>query len=380
MRCPNCKADVPEDIFCNACGARLPQVSAPAPPGRVINTIDRSGQTVIRKDNHWHNSTAALLGLAVVAVIVLALGGFWLLTWQAQQERIAAARATATAEAQGEATAAAVAAANRASVEATELAVAAAAATAQAIEALYARGAAAMQLGDWPTAYDALRAVFDVDAGYRDVPALLAVVIPALTPTVTPTPTATDMPTATATPTDVPTATATSTATAEPTQTATATFTPAPTVTPLPTATPVPTAAATSTATLTAAPTATATSTATAKPTPPATATAAPVSAASAGIRVRVEGFGLAPPAETNPSLRSRLALLAAETDARRNLALWLDGAEVDTVRIFSETEVISDTIRIEVKAHLPAARIVAQRYDAATGEARVTLEAVIEE
>lgn len=432
MRCtnPTCRAEIPDDSqFCDTCGEPVtrhdqpdkPPADPTAAPGRRVTVEDNSGQTHINstttnnvdKSHNPQNSTAALITLGLLAVALLALAGFWLLTWQAQQEQLRQAHATATAiaqqtavaaaadatqTAQAEATAAALAqstatamalaAAQTAQAAATADAHAQATATAQAVEAAYARGVGAMNLGDWPTAYAALRAVFDAEPDYADVQARLAAVILALTPTATPTAssTSTPLPTATATPTDTPAPTATFTPTPLPTDTpaptATATNTPRPTSTATPTPRP-PTNTPAPTATPTPLPTNTLRPTATPRP-PTATPTPIPAPAANAAalgeVRIRAEGYGYARETETNAARRERSALLAAEVDAKANLAEWIAGADIEQIAIVTDNVVVTETIRLLVKARLPGTTVVAQSYDAATGEARVTVEMVLRE
>ena len=79
MRCPVCKAEIEDGSqYCDLCGSRTGG-------GRSSITVrDESGQI------HHSNSTVALVSLLLVAAALLILGGFWLLTWQAQQEQMAA--------------------------------------------------------------------------------------------------------------------------------------------------------------------------------------------------------------------------------------------------------------------------------------------------
>jgi len=100
--------------------------------------------------------------------------------------------------------------------------------------------------------------------------------------------------------------------------------------------------------------------------------------AGSGAVRIVAEGFGLAPATATNPAWRERAAVMAAEADAKRKLAEWLAGAEVESVTIVSEGVVITDTIREVVRARLPDTRTVDSQYNAATGVAHVTVEMVV--
>jgi hypothetical protein len=131
--------------------------------------------------------------------------------------------------------------------------------------------------------------------------------------------------------------------------------TPAPTITPAPTVTPALPATPTSTA-------------AAAIISPPGT------DALEASVCVQAEGIGFAPESETNGARRQRAAQLAAEIDAKRRLAEWSDGADIDSITIVSDSAIMTDTIRQTIKAHVTGAEIVARTYDEATGMATGTL------
>ncbi|MFM7175457.1 MAG: zinc-ribbon domain-containing protein, partial [Caldilinea sp.] len=77
MRCPTCKAEIDDGSqYCDQCGSRIEG-------GRSsISVRDQSGQV------HHFNSTVALISLLLISAALLILGGFWLLTWQVQQEQI----------------------------------------------------------------------------------------------------------------------------------------------------------------------------------------------------------------------------------------------------------------------------------------------------
>ena len=88
------------------------------------------------------------------------------------------------------------------------------------------------------------------------------------------------------------------------------------------------------------------------------------------------QGVGFAPEGETNPARRERLAAMAAEADAKRHLAQWINGGEVEAVTVVTEGEVATDAIRILVQARVPGSDTVAQSYNAATGQATAQLRA----
>ena len=186
-------------------------------------------------------------------------------------------------------------------------------------------------------------------------------------PTSTPMPTTTATTENTATLTQVPIApTPTETIQVEPSPLPTATPTLLPTPNPSPTRT-VPPVAPTATATLQP------TSTQTLSPT-----VATPV-VTTGDLHIHVEGFGIAQDTATNPAQRERSALLAAEVDAKRKLAEWLTGAEIEAVTIVDQGVVTTDIIRQTVKATVPASQVIAQHYDSETGTATVTLDLVID-
>jgi len=103
------------------------------------------------------------------------------------------------------------------------------------------------------------------------------------------------------------------------------------------------------------------------------------VGASAPVVRIQAQGMGLAPASESNPAKRERSALLAAEVDAKRKLAEWIDGAYVEAVTIVGDGAVLTETIRLLVKAKLPGTTVVEQRYDAAAGVGWVTVEMVVQ-
>jgi len=88
-----------------------------------------------------------------------------------------------------------------------------------------------------------------------------------------------------------------------------------------------------------------------------------------------VEGVGKARDSESNPALRRRSAVRAAELDAQRNLAQWLSGAKIDAVTEVSGNTFISDTIRETISTQISGTTVISEDYDVASGIATVTLQ-----
>ncbi len=107
--------------------------------------------------------------------------------------------------------------------------------------------------------------------------------------------------------------------------------------------------------------------------------TSTPLPAVNSAVRIVVEGFGVAPNTLTDPVRRERAAILAAEVDAKRKLAEWIAGAQIEAVTVVSQGTLVTDVIRQIVQAKVPAPTIIQQEYDSATGHAYVTLELVVE-
>ena len=102
------------------------------------------------------------------------------------------------------------------------------------------------------------------------------------------------------------------------------------------------------------------------------TATGAPL--------VQIVGYGYPPDTLTNAGQRRAAALLAAELDAKRKLAEWLTGAEIEAVTVVEAGEVSTDVIRRVIQTHLRGVMIVRQAYDEKSGEAEVMLAPVVDE
>ena len=75
-----------------------------------------------------------------------------------------------------------------------------------------------------------------------------------------------------------------------------------------------------------------------------------------------------------NAAQRKQSALLAAELDAKRNLAEWLSGVDIEAVTVVTEGVVTQDEIRQSVQAHLERVQILSQIYDEKSGQATVEL------
>jgi hypothetical protein len=106
-----------------------------------------------------------------------------------------------------------------------------------------------------------------------------------------------------------------------------------------------------------------------------ATATPAPVApTASEPFQLTIQGVGFPPESMTNPAQRRQAALLAAPMDAKRNLAVWLAGEDIEAVTIVENHQVSSDDIRREVSAWLVGVRILREEYDEASGQATVEI------
>lgn len=384
MKCEACGDPVP--LFqrrCDTCGRAQPAwwqrlfAAWFQPRATASGLPERPGGKVVGDGTliQLVNSGAVILGIIVVIAL---FGWIWMDGARRERQELRSAEATQVAHAPA-ATATAQALSAAQTAEAGRIAVTA---TADALAKTYDHGAEAMRLEDWPAAYTAFRAIATQAPGYRDTTDRLKTVIVALTPTATPTPipsaTATPSPTPTDTSTPEPTSTATNTpvptATFTPEPTATATATPEPTATatdtPVPTATFTPRSTATATQTSTDTPTALPTATTTVTLTPSITPTAAAFC-----VTITAHGVGFAPENETNAARRERFAVIAAEADAKRHLAEWIGGSDVEAVTVVSDGEVDTDSIRILVQARIPGTDTIEQTYDATVGMANVQLQ-----
>lgn len=108
---------------------------------------------------------------------------------------------------------------------------------------------------------------------------------------------------------------------------------------------------------------------------PAAGPTPTPANAApTAPFQLTIRGYGFPPESMTNPAQRRQAALLAAQMDAKRNLAVWLAGEDIEAVTIVENNQVASDEIRREVSAWLVGVRILSEEYDEASGQATVEI------
>lgn len=122
--------------------------------------------------------------------------------------------------------------------------------------------------------------------------------------------------------------------------------------------------------------------TATSLPLP--TLTAAPLSptivptlasSTSRDVQLQVEGVGKPPTNQTDPILRRRSALIAAELDAKRQLTEWAGGSELESVIIVEAGTLTEDVIRETIKGRVPPFKRISERYDDDTSIGYVTLE-----
>jgi|GEM_PF-2704507 len=112
-------------------------------------------------------------------------------------------------------------------------------------------------------------------------------------------------------------------------------------------------------------------------PVPAAEPTATPAAVAPApadNFQVTIQGVGFPPQSMTNLAQRRQSALLAAQMDAKRNLAVWLAGEDIEAVTIVENNQVTSDEIRREVSAWLVGVRILREAYDEVSGQATVEI------
>lgn len=112
---------------------------------------------------------------------------------------------------------------------------------------------------------------------------------------------------------------------------------------------------------------------------PAAPAAETPAVTAAGAPLVQIVGYGYPPDTMTNPGQRRAAALLAAELDAKRKLAEWLAGAEIEAVTVVEEGEVTADVIRRVIQTRLRGVTTLRQVYDEASGEAEVMLAPVVD-
>ncbi len=180
--CSNCQTQNPDGSeFCNRCGQPLS-----APDGASPDDTASSDKTPVNM---------GLISLAVVAVLLVIIG-LVLLNWQRERRTTSAEATRVAADVNAAATLKArelVVIQGTRSAETTSVFAGLAATqtaaptqTAMALATRYARGAIAVDIGDWTMALLEYRAVFEVDPEYADVRVRLAEVIARLTPSPTP--------------------------------------------------------------------------------------------------------------------------------------------------------------------------------------------------
>lgn len=92
-------------------------------------------------------------------------------------------------------------------------------------------------------------------------------------------------------------------------------------------------------------------------------------------IVIRVEGIGGASKSVENAVLRERSAILAAETDAKRKVAEWLKGADIDAVTVVNQGEISTDVIKTVVRGKVPGTNTIKKVYDPESATASVIVE-----
>ncbi len=92
-----------------------------------------------------------------------------------------------------------------------------------------------------------------------------------------------------------------------------------------------------------------------------------------------VTGVGLAPSTETDPAVRERAAIRAAEVVAESDFAEWIAGAHLESVIVIDKGVETEDVIRKTVNATIhELGNTTKQEYDNNTGKAQVTVEYVV--
>lgn len=95
-------------------------------------------------------------------------------------------------------------------------------------------------------------------------------------------------------------------------------------------------------------------------------------------VRIRVQGIGVASENSPNDTVQKRTALLAAEIDAKRQLAEWSDGAIIESVTIVDLGMLTTDRIRQIIRAKVPKHQIIDEQFDIETNTGYVTLELIM--
>ncbi len=114
-------------------------------------------------------------------------------------------------------------------------------------------------------------------------------------------------------------------------------------------------------------------------PQPPAGVAQAPAPGWAANV-ARANGNGVRPATAESDAQGKLMALLAAKLDAMRNLSEQVYGLQIDSRTTVRDFITQNDQIRTEVNNYLTGVRTVSESYNAATGEATVTVEAPLEQ
>lgn len=88
----------------------------------------------------------------------------------------------------------------------------------------------------------------------------------------------------------------------------------------------------------------------------------------------QASGIGITPLDATSDAERRQAALRAAHIVARRNLIAYAQGADIEAVTVVDNGILERDEIRETVKGRLAQAEMIFETYDAALGQAHVTL------
>lgn len=92
-------------------------------------------------------------------------------------------------------------------------------------------------------------------------------------------------------------------------------------------------------------------------------------------VVITVTGVGIASSNESDPTRRERAAIRAAELDAKKNVAEWVEGTNLEHVAVSKNSTIELDTIKEALKANLRlVGNTIKQEYDNNTGEAKITV------
>lgn len=95
----------------------------------------------------------------------------------------------------------------------------------------------------------------------------------------------------------------------------------------------------------------------------------------SKSTMIQVKGVGLSSIHNLSAVVKERSSILAASLDAKRKLAEWLKGNQIENVTIVNNQRVSSDTIRSYVQAHIGQVKMVNEKYNPIDGSSIVILE-----